>query len=166
MTATARTLPSFPFGVKSGGNLKISLMLAIAFWSVLALTLAIEEIFFVSWARTSAFAISSTIFVAIIALGWVLAHADENGIALPRALKLAVVALPPVAVPYYRFRYFGARSGFIFLAWLLTCFVALLAVLTLTDYLVNGATARGVAFAASVPETGLRFCRSAGVSRT
>lgn len=117
------------------------------------MTLALEEIFYVSWARTQGFAISTTILVSIIALGWVLAHADENDIEPSRLLKIGVVAFAPFAVLYYRFRYFGAKSGFVYLAWLLSCFVALLAALAIVDFLVNGATARGVAFAAGVPET-------------
>jgi hypothetical protein len=111
------------------------------FWFLLGLSLALESIFYVSWAQTSAFAYSSAIFLTVLALAWVLSHAKENNVQTPMALHVAVVALSFIAVPYYRFRYFGFKDGFRFLCWLVLALVGVIVALDGLDYFVNGTTA-------------------------
>ena len=118
-----------------------SLLLALFFWFSLGLSLALEIIFYVSWAQTSAFAFSSAIFLTVLALSWVLSHAKENNVQTPLALNVAVVALAFIAVPYYRFRYFGLKEGLRFLCWLLLALVGVIVALDGLDYFVNGTIA-------------------------
>ena len=76
----------------------------------------------------------------MLALAWVLSHAKENKVQTPMPLNVAVVALAFIAVPYYRFRYFGLKDGFRFVGWLLLATVVVIAALTGLDFLVNGTT--------------------------
>lgn len=75
----------------------------------------IETLFFQPWMDSSEYVFLSALFVSVLALGWVLADSHENNIRVPTLLNIFVVIAAFLAVPYYRFRYFGARAGFIFL---------------------------------------------------
>lgn len=48
---------------------------------------------------------------AILLFGWVKAHARANGVEPPAGSSIFAALLPPLGVPYYAFRAFGARGG-------------------------------------------------------
>ena len=48
---------------------------------------------------------------AVLLFGWVKAHARANAISPPAGAPLFAALLPPLGVPYYAFRAFGARAG-------------------------------------------------------
>lgn len=116
-----------------------SLLVALTFWLLLAVSIALEEIFYFPWAQTSAFAISSTVVLTVVTLAWVLTHARENGKETSALLNIAVVAIAVIAVPYYRFRYYGAISGLKFVGWVVLASATVTLALIAMDFLVNGA---------------------------
>ncbi len=77
--------------------------------------IVVESLFFQRWMNSAEYFFATALFLSILALGWVLADAKENDLRVPTLLSICVVAAAFLAVPYYRFRYFGARAGFIFL---------------------------------------------------
>src|SRR4051812_32211610 len=48
---------------------------------------------------------------AILLFGWVNSHARAKGIVPPPGAAILAAILPPVGIPYYAFRAFGAREG-------------------------------------------------------
>ena len=117
--------------------LKQSALYTFLFWFWIVFSIALEDIFLVSWAQTDAFYFSSGIVAVSLALLWVLAHARENNVRTSTGLNIAVVALCPVAVPYYRFRHFGAKDGFWFLFRLFLALVGAMLTLEVLDLFVN-----------------------------
>lgn len=95
--------------------MKLSQKLASFFWVSFAAMIVVETLFFQAWMDSSAYIFSTGLFLSVVALGWVLADSNENNLEVPKALKVCVVAIALLAVVYYRFRYFGAKAGFIFL---------------------------------------------------
>jgi hypothetical protein len=68
---------------------------------------------------------------AILLFGWVKSHAREKGIAPPPGASILAAILPPVGVPYYAFRAFGAREGSKLTGWALLAFLAFFCVYSL-----------------------------------
>ena len=58
---------------------------------------------------------------------WFSADARSLNVRPAWGLRLAVLVLPPLAVPYYRFRYAGFRNGLRFTALVVALFIALIA---------------------------------------
>ena len=104
--------------------MKLSRGLAIAFWSAVFATLILESVLFVPWTQTSGFKVLSTLVFTIIAFGWFLADSREHEVSPSPMLKIMVVAVSILAVPYYKFRYLGVRAGFVFLAVVIGSFIA------------------------------------------
>ena len=107
--------------------MKSSLIVAIVFWVLIFISLLAEEVFLYSWTRTGAYHLSTSIVYALFLFGWFLADARERGHTPSLPLKIAVVAVGVLALPYYKFRFFGARAGFVFIGIVLGLFVATLA---------------------------------------
>ncbi len=117
--------------------MKLSQRLAVAFWASFAAMIAVETLFFRPWMNSSEYFFLTALFLTILALGWVLTHSKENDLEVPKLLSICVVVAPFLAVPYYRFRYFGAKAGFIFLGIIGGNFVGLLLVAYVLEYLSN-----------------------------
>jgi hypothetical protein len=86
-------------------------------------TMVVEVGLELAWTQSSGFAGLTTLLFAGFAFGWVLTHSRENDIEVPGTLKIGVVLLAAVAVPYYKFKYFGAKSGLMFVGVLVLFFV-------------------------------------------
>ena len=120
--------------------MKPSILIAIVFWASMLAMFVVEIGLVLPWTQSRGFSALTTLYFAVLALGWVLAHAREHSVQVCRPLKIGVVAFAIVGVPYYRFMYFGAREGFRFLGILVLCFsitIALSALVTkalLPDY--------------------------------
>ena len=97
------------------GRLKRSHKLAVAFWVSFVAMIVVETVAFRPWMTSSEYVFSTALYLSIIALAWVLADAKENDVRVPKLLKVGVVIAAFLAVPYYRFRYFGAKAGLLFL---------------------------------------------------
>ena len=104
--------------------MKRSHVVATIFWVFLIATGIVEIELELAWAQTTGFAGLTAIVGAGLAFGWVITDAKENGIQIPGALKIATVALALIAVPYYRFKYFGAIRGLKFIAVVIVLFGA------------------------------------------
>ena len=96
-------------------RLRTSHYIAIFFWAHIGMLAIFEEVFYQSWVYDNAYQFGSAVFATILMLGWFLADSKENGVETPRVMKVMVVAFAPIAITYYRFKYFGMRRGFIFL---------------------------------------------------
>lgn len=72
-------------------------------------------------AESGEFEYGSIIISAIAIFGWFLADAKEHGIDPSPFLRVGVVAVAPITIPYYRFRYMGANRGFLFVAIVIGC---------------------------------------------
>jgi hypothetical protein len=105
--------------------MKHSTKLALAVWVFLALVVILEEVFHFDWMTSSAYSYGTILIGAVLVFTWFLADTREHGIDASPILKVMVVAIALVAVPYYRFRYMGAKRGFIFVGKVLGGFVAL-----------------------------------------
>lgn len=108
--------------------IKISQRLALAFWAAFIAMILFEAVFFQPWMESSAYFFSTALFLSGLALGWVLADSNENNLNIPKLLGIFIVAAPFVAVPYYRFRYFGAKAGLKFLGIVLLNFIGVVLV--------------------------------------
>lgn len=76
------------------------------------------------------------LYTAMI-FGWFLTDARERGMKPSTGLKISVVALSLVALPYYKFRYFGARAGFTFIGSCFGSFALTLALGMSVDWIIN-----------------------------
>ena len=115
--------------------MKRSHKLAVAFWIVLTAMVIIETLFFRRWMDSSAYILTTGLMLSALALGWVLYDSRENDLTISKHLKVGVVAAAALAVPYYRFRYFGAKSGFIFLAIVALNTAGIVLIATLLEHL-------------------------------
>ena len=88
--------------------------------------------------NSSEYVFSTALILSILALGWVLADSHENSVNVPKILNVCVVVAAFLAVPYYRFRYFGAKAGFIFLGIIGANFAGLFFLGYVLEYLSTG----------------------------
>jgi hypothetical protein len=116
----------------------LSRTLAIALWLLLFLTVVAEDVFVFGWTKTTAYHSSSFLGTTVLMFGWFLADAKERDFVPSIWLKIAVVAVGVIALPYYKFRNFGARAGFVFIGIVLLAFVTTLAATLLVEYLAFG----------------------------
>jgi 1,4-dihydroxy-2-naphthoate octaprenyltransferase len=115
--------------------MKLSQRLAIFFWASFFAMIVAETSFPRPWMNSSEYFFLTALFLSIVALGWVLADAKENKLEVPLLLRICIVVAAFLAVPYYRFRYFGMKAGFIFLGIVSVCFAALLLMPSALKYL-------------------------------
>ena len=122
--------------------MKLSQLLAVAFWASFVAMIMFETLFSRPWMNTSEYIFLTALFLSVLALGWVLADAKENDLKVPLLLNICVVVAAFLAVPYYRFRYFGAKAGFIFIGIIAVNFAGLLLVAYALEYVstIGGAT--------------------------
>lgn len=118
--------------------MKLSRKLAIALWALLFLSVLAEDVFNFSWTMTAAYEALRLVCAAVLVFGWFLADAKEREFEPSIWLKIAVVGIGLIALPYYKFRYFGVRAGFTFIGIVLLAFIATLAVALFVDYLMLG----------------------------
>jgi hypothetical protein len=83
----------------------------------------------------------TSLFLAVLALGWVLADAKENALKTPLLLNICIVVATVLAVPFYRFKYFGAKAGFIFMGIIAVNFAGLFLVAYVLEYVSSGGRA-------------------------
>ena len=121
--------------------MKLSHVLAIVFWLVLLATLLAKEVFYFEWSYTEEYRLSSIFVFAFVLFGWFLADTKERGLKTSMPLKMAVVAVGALAVPYYKFRYIGARAGFAFLGYVLLCLTSVILATVAIDMVIFGADA-------------------------
>jgi hypothetical protein len=95
--------------------MKLSHQLTVAFWASFVVMIAFETLLFRPWMNSSEYIFLTALFLSVLALGWVLADSNQKNIEVPKLLSICVVVAPFLAVPYYRFRYFGTKAGFTFL---------------------------------------------------
>jgi hypothetical protein len=115
----------------------LSRYLAVTFWLCFAAMIVFETLFFRPWMNSSEYIFSTALLLSILALGWVIADSREHGVETSKLLHLFVVIAAFLAVPYYRFRYFGARAGFIFLGILGLNFAGLFLLAYALDHMVT-----------------------------
>lgn len=102
-------------------NMKPSTFIAVVFWTSILAMLVVETGLVLPWTQSRGFSALTTLYFAVLALGWVLAHSREHSVHVCRPLKIGIVAFAIVGVPYYKFMYFGAREGFRFIGILVLC---------------------------------------------
>lgn len=97
-----------------------SFRLAALFWCFVTLNGA-ADIFLLpsSIADSSLYFLITAIIWLTIAFAWFLEDAQANGIKTTRGLRIAVLLLYPITLPYYKFRYFGLRAGLKFIGFIL-----------------------------------------------
>ena len=103
--------------------MRLSHVIALMFWASMTGSIVVEVGLELPWAQSTGFAGLTAVLFAGLAFGWVLADAKENDIQVPGALKIGVVMLAAVAAPYYKFRYFGPKSGILFIGVLILCLI-------------------------------------------
>lgn len=117
--------------------MKSSRIVAIVLWSLLFISLLAEEVFFLEWTRAGTYNLFSTIVFTLFIFGWFLADASERGHSPSLLLKIAVVAVGVLAVPFYKFRYFGPQAGFTFIGIVVLAFIATIAATYLVEMIVH-----------------------------
>lgn len=91
--------------------MKSSTKFAIAVWFLMFFVIVVDGTLSYEITESSAFGYGRIIVSAIAVFGWFLADAKENGIDPSPLLRIAVVAVSFIAVPYYRFRYMGRNAA-------------------------------------------------------
>ncbi len=115
--------------------MKFSQKLAIFFWASFAAMIVVETLYPQPWMNSSEYFFLTALFLSVLALGWVLADAKENDLEVPLLLRICIVVAALLAVPYYRFQYFGVKAGFVFFGIVSVCFAALLLMPSALKYL-------------------------------
>ncbi len=92
--------------------MKLSLKLTIAFWLILVLLDLLSRLVIPPGYR-ELFALSTSFVLLGVMFAWFLADARENRFSVSYGLKIMVVALPFVTLPYYLFRYKGYQRALI-----------------------------------------------------
>ncbi|MEM8684075.1 MAG: hypothetical protein AAGF72_11615 [Pseudomonadota bacterium] len=110
--------------------------LALAFWTTMGVGMVVDAQAGASGNETGALLIA--VASALLMFGWYLADSNEHNIDRTIWLNIAVVAIGIIALPYYRFRYFGARRGAVFLGWAIAAFVGTAILATLFVAIVYG----------------------------
>ena len=115
--------------------MKTSQQLALAFWASFVSMIVVETLFPRPWMNSSEYFLLTALLLSILALGWVLADSKENDLKVPLLLNICVVVAAFLAVPYYRFRYFGAKVGFIFTGIVAVNFAGILLIAHALEYI-------------------------------
>jgi hypothetical protein len=68
---------------------------------------------------------------AVLLFGWVKSHARAKQVQAPPGASILAAILPPVGVPYYALRTFGAREGLKLTGWALLALLAFFGVYSL-----------------------------------
>lgn len=100
--------------------------------------IVVEGLFFRPWMNSSEYFFLTALFLSILALAWVWADAKENDLEVRTLLSICVVAAAFLAVPYYRFRHFGAKAGFKFLGIVAVGLAGIYLVAYILEYLKAG----------------------------
>lgn len=116
-------------------QLRPSNVIAVVFWLFVFVSIVVEVSFGLGWVQTGVYSLVSALILTAVLFGWFLADAHERDVQVSAMLKTAVVASGPVALTYYKFKYFGARAGFTFLGILFLCFAVVLVAAIATDWL-------------------------------
>jgi hypothetical protein len=87
---------------------------AIAVWTILLLSMVLDQTLPYAWASSDFFEAGTVIVLTAAVFGWFLADAKAQGIEPTWGLKLSVIVLGALALPYYRFRYSGSKAGLAF----------------------------------------------------
>jgi hypothetical protein len=121
--------------------MRASRVLASAFWLLILVDVLLKEAFFVPWAHSDNWALLEILLGAVTIFGWFMFDSRERGAETSKWLKIAVVAAAFIAVPYYKFRHFGALAGFKFLGIVLVIFVGVIVVATAIAVINDGGVA-------------------------
>lgn len=108
---------------------------ALVFWLIVFTTLLLEEVFRFHWTTSGEYEVSTILIFASSIFFWFLADTRERGIEPSGELKFAVIALSAIAVPYYKFRYFGAKSGFVFLGAVMAILAGVILIVLALDFI-------------------------------
>ena len=105
--------------------MRTSRWVAVAFWVAFGIIMVLDVAYTPGFGE-SGLAFAQSLYLALLMFGWYLADSNENEVPRSMGLNIAVILIGFIALPYYRFRYFGARRGFIFLATLIAAFIGTL----------------------------------------
>ena len=94
---------------------------------------AAEDLFRFSWARGSLYYVSTVLIGVGLCFSWMVTHARENDVEVSKSLKVAAILVSGLALPYYKFGYYGVKAGFVFLAWVAAWLALSVAALELLD---------------------------------
>ncbi len=101
--------------------MKTPTWLALAFWATMGTGMVLESESVASGSEFGALLIG--VASILLMFGWFMADSNEHNIERNIWLNIGVVAIGFIALPYYRFRYFGARRGAVFIGWVIAAFV-------------------------------------------
>lgn len=87
---------------------------AVSFWVALAVLTATDRYLGPTIAGDPRYFIVTTLILVSIVFWWFLADARLRNVKPSTGLKIAVVALSAIAIPYYRIRYTGWKNGIVF----------------------------------------------------
>ena len=116
--------------------MKTSSWLALAFWATMGVGMLIDANPAPDGNELPAILVG--IVSVLFMFGWYIADSNENNIERNIWLNICVVAVGFAALPYYRFRYFGARRGAVFIGWVIAALVGTAIVATMISLLVYG----------------------------
>ena len=96
--------------------MKPSQQVAVGFWVLIALMIIIEDGLFPSLTNSAAYNWGVSLVLTLVVFTWYYVDTIQNEIQRPLWLNMLVILFSPFALPYYRFRYFGAKAGLVFIA--------------------------------------------------
>lgn len=118
--------------------MKTSRVFASALWLIMLIDLLLRESFSVPLAHSDNWNLLVIILGIVTIFGWFIFDSRERGAETSKLLKLAVIGIAIIAVPYYKFRYFGFLAGFKFLGILLAIFVSVGVAAVGIDVIIDG----------------------------
>ncbi|MEM6514368.1 MAG: hypothetical protein AAF660_15260 [Pseudomonadota bacterium] len=116
--------------------MKTATWIALAFWLVIGASMVID--FRYQPGGSEGMAALLAVVSMLLMFGWYIADSNEHGIERRMWFNVLVILLGVIALPYYRFRHFGARKGAVFLGWVLAAFVGTAILATLLIGLLFG----------------------------
>jgi hypothetical protein len=117
------------------GDMKKVTKLAILYWIVFLAYYTLDLLLPLDVVDSEPYVISTLAILIFFAFIWFMADAANIGFKPSTGLKIAVIAIAVVAIPYYRFKYTGFKKGMLFIGKFIGIHICLVALLWVFLYM-------------------------------
>lgn len=89
--------------------------LTILVWVLMFLSALLDEMLPAAIVNSPEYFLSAMVIMVFSIYAWFLADAEEIGFKPSFGLKIGVIAIAVIAIPYYRFKHTGFKKGMLFI---------------------------------------------------